>query len=60
MRSNDEWLKLSVEYELLPLIKEYWFDEPVKIEHWSLKFREQSMIKVKILLNVATRFQYIK
>lgn len=36
---NDEWLNSLVEYELLPLIKEYWFDEPAKIEHWSLKLR---------------------
>lgn len=36
---NDEWLNSLVEYELLPLIKEYWFDEPTKIEHWSLKLR---------------------
>nr|WP_263327083.1 AAA family ATPase [Neobacillus sp. Marseille-Q6967] len=34
---DEEWLSDIVEYELLPLIKEYWFDEPSKIELWSSK-----------------------
>ncbi len=33
------WLFDLVEYELLPLIKEYWFDEPSKIEQWATKLR---------------------
>lgn len=28
-----------VEYELIPLLKEYWFDEPGKVEKWSNKLR---------------------
>ncbi|SDI51020.1 AAA family ATPase [Desulfosporosinus hippei] len=36
---NDGWLSDLVEYELIPLIKEYWFDEPSKVEHWSQKLR---------------------
>lgn len=28
---TDEWLKSVVEYEVIPLIKEYWFDEPTKV-----------------------------
>lgn len=37
--TNDDWLSEIVEYELIPLIKEYWFDEPAKIELWSGKLR---------------------
>lgn len=36
---TDEWLSSVVEYELLPLLEEYWFDEPSKIEHWTTKLR---------------------
>lgn len=36
---DDEWLSEMVEYELIPLIKEYWFDEPSKVEHWISKLR---------------------
>jgi len=32
---DDAWLTSLVEYELIPLIKEYWFDEPVKLTQWS-------------------------
>ncbi|MHC1745527.1 MAG: AAA family ATPase [Negativicutes bacterium] len=34
---EDKWLCDLVEYELVPLIKEYWFDEPSKIEQWTRK-----------------------
>ena len=37
---NDEWLKSVVEYELIPLLKEYWFDEPAKVRDWSFNLRE--------------------
>jgi MoxR-like ATPase len=36
---DDGWLSDVIEYELIPLIKEYWFDEPSKIEHWSNRLR---------------------
>ncbi len=36
---DNEWLSDIVEYELIPMISEYWFDEPSKIEHWSSKLR---------------------
>lgn len=36
---NDEVLEQIVEYELIPLLKEYWFDEPSKVENWSQKLR---------------------
>jgi MoxR-like ATPase len=36
---DDKWLFENVEFELIPLIKEYWFDEPSKIEQWVGKLR---------------------
>ena len=37
---NDEWLKSVVEFELVPLLKEYWFDEPTKVRTWTNTLRE--------------------
>ena len=34
-----ENLDFIVEYELIPLLKEYWFDEPDKVKIWSDKLR---------------------
>lgn len=34
---TDEWIESIIKYELLPLINEYWFDEPAKVEQWSNK-----------------------
>lgn len=31
---DDSWLNSVVRYELVPLINEYWFDEPEKIRDW--------------------------
>lgn len=36
---DDEWLSEIVEYELIPLINEYWFDEPLQMEYWNSKLR---------------------
>ena len=36
---NDDWLYDVVEYELIPLLKEYWFDEPMKVKDWSENLR---------------------
>lgn len=36
---SDEWVKSVVEYEVIPLIKEYWFDEPTKVRDWSATLR---------------------
>lgn len=36
---DDTWISELIEYEIIPLIQEYWFDEPSKIDHWSLKLR---------------------
>ena len=37
---TDKWLNSVVEYELIPLLKEYWFDEPTKVRNWSFNLRE--------------------
>ena len=36
---NDQILSYIVEYELIPLLKEYWFDEPTKVKDWSSNLR---------------------
>ena len=38
LKSTDK-LEFIIEYELIPLIKEYWFDEQDKISYWSDKLR---------------------
>ena len=35
----NEHLQSIVEYELIPLLKEYWFDEPLKVKEWSDNLR---------------------
>lgn len=36
---NDQALSGIVEFELIPLLKEYWFDEPVKVKNWADNLR---------------------
>lgn len=36
---NAEVLSSIVEYDIIPLIKEYWFDEPAKVRDWSERLR---------------------
>lgn len=36
---TDRTLSGIVEYELIPMLKEYWFDEPLKVRDWSEKLR---------------------
>jgi hypothetical protein len=36
---DDDWLSDVVEYELVPLLNEYWFDEPSKAEGWVKQLR---------------------
>ena len=36
---TDRTLSDIVEYELIPLLKEYWFDEPEKVQEWSSSLR---------------------
>ena len=37
---DDEWLKSVVNYELIPLLKEYWFDAPAEVSKWSQSLQE--------------------
>lgn len=37
--ASDQNLSRIVEYELIPLLKEYWFDEPSKVKDWSYTLR---------------------
>lgn len=36
---TDRALSNIVEYEIIPLLKEYWFDEPTKVKDWSANLR---------------------
>jgi hypothetical protein len=36
---KDQVLKGIVEFELIPLLKEYWFDEPSKVKDWTAVLR---------------------
>ena len=36
---TDAIISNIVEYELIPLLKEYWFDEPVKVKDWANNLR---------------------
>ena len=40
----EERLSYVVEYEIIPLLKEYWFDESDKVEFWSSRLR-QSLVE---------------
>lgn len=37
---NDAWLKAVINYEILPLLQEYWFDEPTKVRDWTDRLKE--------------------
>ena len=34
---NDDWVKNVVEYEIIPLIEEYWFDNEAECSKWKEK-----------------------
>lgn len=36
---TDKTLSNIVEYEMVPLLKEYWYDEPIKVKDWTEKLR---------------------
>ena len=36
---TDQKLSMLVEYEIIPMLKEYWFDEPSNVKEWSGKLR---------------------
>ena len=31
---TDKWMMEVVEYDILPMLGEYWFDEPSKLQRW--------------------------
>lgn len=35
-----EQLEFIIDYEIIPLLKEYWFDEPDKVENWTLRLKD--------------------
>lgn len=37
---SDEWLQGVVEYDILPMLSEYWFDELEKYEEWKKRLTE--------------------
>ncbi len=37
--TSDTWLASVVNHELIPLLQEYWFDDPAKVSHWSAQLR---------------------
>ena len=39
MEIDKNWIKSIVEYEIIPLIREYWFDDKEKLEEWSQELR---------------------
>ena len=36
---SDEWLHAIVEYDILPTLREYWFDDEQKVSEWEGKLR---------------------
>lgn len=40
---KDEWLRAVLRYDIIPLLKEYWFDEPEKLDTW--KSRLEGLIQ---------------
>ncbi|AJI78219.1 AAA family ATPase [Corynebacterium singulare] len=38
--TEDDWLYSVVEDDLVPLLEEYWFDEPALVDSWSSRLRE--------------------
>ena len=37
---TDEWLSNVIEYEIIPLLEEYWFDNADEVNHWSNELRK--------------------
>lgn len=38
-KATDQSLSGIIEFELIPLLKEYWFDEPMKVKDWANNLR---------------------
>jgi 5-methylcytosine-specific restriction protein B len=37
---DQKWIESVIEYEIIPLLQEYWFDEPKNVAEWSKKLRD--------------------
>ena len=37
---DDMWLNAVITYEIIPLLNEYWFDEPSKVSDWEYVMHE--------------------
>ena len=35
---TEEWLKGVINYDILPMLNEYWFDDPAKVQKWENEF----------------------
>lgn len=31
---TDEWMQAVIDYDILPMLNEYWFDETSKVQRW--------------------------
>ena len=36
---DDDWMRSVVEFDILPMLAEYWFDDPDKLKRWSNNLR---------------------
>lgn len=36
---SDVWMKRVIQYDILPMLREYWFDEEEKVKSWESSFR---------------------
>ena len=34
-----EWMRSVIEFDILPMLSEYWFDDPVKLQRWEQNLR---------------------
>jgi 5-methylcytosine-specific restriction protein B len=39
-KCTDEWMLNVVDYDIIPMIREYWFDDTSKVEDWENKLHE--------------------
>ena len=37
---SEQWMRNIVDYDILPMLSEYWFDEPGKVETWKDRFNK--------------------
>lgn len=36
---TEEWMYMTMECDILPMLREYWFDEPEKVQKWEERLR---------------------